>query len=138
MIRVRNRTDSSHAQMNLKEIIYRSNKNIFMNIEFHVPHHEVKEWIINYMKEELIHLHKDYKEIGRAEVFFSERMNDLIPEKICEVDLSAFSDSIKIKRIANSFDQAAREVIKELHEKLEQHLKMQNQPPDEITSTIKV
>lgn len=109
-----------------------------MNIEFHEPHDEVKEWIINYMKEELMHVHRDYKEVGRAEVYFSERMNDLIPEKICEVDISAFGDSIKIKRIANSFDQAAREVIKELHEKLEEHLKTQNQPPDEITSTVKV
>ena len=109
-----------------------------MNIEFHTPHHEVKEWIIHYMKEELMHVHRDFKEVSRAEVYFSERINDLIPEKICEVDLSIFGDSIKIKRIAASFDQAARETITEVREKLEQHVKTQNEPPDEITSTVNV
>lgn len=85
-----------------------------------------------------MHIHRDYSEFSRAEVYFNERINDLIPEKICEVDLAIFGHSIKIKRMADSFDQAAREVIKELHEKLEQHLKTQNEPPDEIVSTVKV
>ena len=109
-----------------------------MNIEFHVPNNEVKEWIIHHLKEELVLLHRDYREVSRAEVYFSDRMSGLIPEKICEVDLSVFGDSIKIKRIADSFDQAAREVIKEMQEKLQQHLKSAHEPPDEITSTVKV
>lgn len=107
-----------------------------MNIEFHAPVKEIKEWVIDNVRDELMKLHQEHKEISRAEVYFKERMNGLISEKTCEIDLSIFADSIKVRHTANNFDEAAREALIKLNETLDLHLKEKAEPPDEITSTI--
>jgi hypothetical protein len=105
-----------------------------MNIEFYTPASQVKEWVINYIKEQLIELHNRNKIISRAEVYF----RDQNAVKICEVELSIYGNSISVQRSADKYENAAREVVKELTAKMEEQAKMRNEPPDEITSTIKV
>ena len=105
-----------------------------MNIEFYTPEGQVREWIINYVKEQLMKLYKRNKKIARAEVYFRDQGN----QKVCEVDLSMYGESMLVHNMADSFDKAAREVLQELTRKIEEQLKTKNEPPDEITSTIKV
>ena len=105
-----------------------------MNIEFYTPESQVKEWVINYIKEQLMELHNRNKKISRAEVYF----RDQNVVKICEVELSIYGNSISVQRSADKYENAAREVVKELTAKMEEQAKMRNEPPDEITSTIKV
>ena len=105
-----------------------------MNIEFYTPEGEVREWVINYMKEQLIELHNRNKKISRAEVYF----RDQNAMKTCEVELSIYGDSISVQRFADKYEKAAREVLKELTAKMDEQDRIKNEPPDEITSTIKV
>lgn len=105
-----------------------------MNIEFYTPEGQVREWVINYIKEQLIELHKRNKKISRAEVYFRDQ-NSI---KTCEVELSIYGDSISVQRSADKYEKAAREVLKELTAKIDEQAKIKNEPPDEITSTINV
>ena len=109
----------------------------FMNIEFHNPKGQVKEWVVDYLKEQLTELHRRDKQISRASVTFKQ--HGLEPfDKVCELDVTIYSNSLYIHRNAASYEQAMRDALDQLKEKIEQHIKLQNEPPDELTSTVKV
>lgn len=108
-----------------------------MNIEFHAPHGEVKEWVINYLKEQLMELHRKDKQVSRAQVYFRDQPGGPEP-KVCEIDLSIYGDSLFVHRNAGSYEQAAREVLAELNRKVDEQIRRQSEPPEEITSTVKV
>lgn len=109
-----------------------------MVIEFYTPGKAVKEWIIRYLKEAITKLHGQRKEISRAEVYFKERMKEIHSEKICEIKLSIFSDSVMVTGAGKNFDQAARKAIKELNATIALNFKTGAEPPDEIVSTVEI
>jgi len=109
-----------------------------MTIEFHFPHEKVKEWIIDYVKTKLIGLYHDDKAIARAEVYFKENPGATDGAKICEIELTVYGDSLFIRRNADSFEQASREAVEALAIEVEKQVKEQSEPPDTITSTVKV
>lgn len=85
-----------------------------MNIDFFTPQGTVREEPINYLKELLLELQKAYKQISRAEVHFRSQVG----EHICEIALSMNQDSLFVQRKSSTYEQAAREAIKELQEKV--------------------
>ena len=86
-----------------------------MNIEFYTPSGQVREGIINFMRERLYDLKKRNKKIVRAEVYF--RSHDT--QKVCEIDLSISDNSLLVQRQAESFDKAAHDAVQELNSKIE-------------------
>lgn len=109
-----------------------------MNIEFYNPSGEVKEWIIDYIKDKLMELHHRDKEISRAQVYFKQQTTAENDNKICEIDLTIYGDSLFVHQKATSYEQAARGAITELSEKVDERISKQSEPPDELTSTVDV
>jgi len=108
-----------------------------MTIEFHTPHGEISEATINFLKKNLMACYHRDPEISRAEVYF--RKNGEPEDKcICEVDLTVYGNSLMVLRSAASFQQAAEEVVKEVNLKVDEWIANQKEPPDQITSTVKV
>jgi hypothetical protein len=107
-----------------------------MVIEICTPDKEVNEWIITYVRDAILNLHKQHNEIGRAEVCFRERMKQIVSEKICEIDLSIFKDSVMVTGTGKSFDHAARKAVEELNDTVAKNFKIPSEPPDEIISTV--
>lgn len=109
-----------------------------MDMEFHTAVGDVKEWVIDHVKQKLIELHHREKEISRAQVYFREESGEKTGNKICEIDLTIFGSSLFVHRKANSYEQAMHEVLTELTERVEEQVRRQNEPPDEITSSVEV
>ena len=110
-----------------------------MNIEFQAPNEQVKEWVLSFVRDKLIEFHQSNKDISRAQVYFREEANtNKEVNKVCEIDLTIYGNSLFVQRKAGSFEQASKEVLAELAKKLEAQNRSQNEPPDEITSTVKV
>jgi putative sigma-54 modulation protein len=109
-----------------------------MTIEFHSPHGKVKEWIVDYMKSKLIELHHLEPAISRAEVYLKEEPGVSAESKICEIDLTIFGESLFVRRSAGSFEEASREALDSLTADMQSQVGRRNEPPDRITSTVKV
>lgn len=109
-----------------------------MNIEFHVPEGQVREQLIDVVKQKLMDMYHS-QGISRAQVYFKEQTGKG-EKKVCEIELSLYGDIIFVHRKARKFEQAANEVLKELARMtgaLAMKLKL-NEPPDEIMSTVKI
>ena len=106
-----------------------------MHIEFHTPVGEVKEWLVDHMKEKLVELHHYEPAIFRAQVYFK---NIVGRGKVVEVDIPTFGSSLFIHRTSSNYEQAMREVLEELEFKVTQRYESRNEPPDEITSSVDV
>jgi hypothetical protein len=105
-----------------------------MFIEFYTPERQVREWVINYTRERLAELNKHNKQISRAEVYFRDQGTN----KVCEIDLTIYGDSLLVQCSADDYDKAARETLKEVEAKIKEQVKIKNQPPDELTSPVQV
>lgn len=108
-----------------------------MNIEFHMPHGRVAEKIINAVRDKLISLYRSYKVISRAEVYFKEQ-GRTDRNKFCEIDLTIYGSSLSVQRSAGSFEQATGKTLKAIAEKVNEQISRLHEPPDIITSTVKV
>ncbi|HVX27215.1 MAG TPA: HPF/RaiA family ribosome-associated protein [Parafilimonas sp.] len=109
-----------------------------MTIEFHAPYHKIKEQVIEHVKKKLLELHHCNKQIVRAEVYFKENAEAKDGAKICEIELTVYGDSLFVRRHANNFKQAAKEAIEALRTEVNKQIKQQTQPPDTVTSTVRV
>lgn len=109
-----------------------------MNIEFHNPKDVVKEWIIIYIRDKLMELYQRDKEISKAQVYFKEQISSENNNKICEIDLTIYGDSLFIHCKATSYERAARDAIQELTQKIDEQIKKHGEPPDQITSTVEI
>lgn len=109
-----------------------------MNIEIFNPKDEVKEWLINYTSDKLMELHRQDAAISRALVYFKEEPDSPGEDKICEIELTIYGDSLFIHSKACSFEKAVRDAIQELSLRVDQQLKKHNEPPAELTSTVNV
>ncbi|HEY0678836.1 MAG TPA: HPF/RaiA family ribosome-associated protein [Chitinophagaceae bacterium] len=89
-----------------------------MNIEFHAPHGQVKEWVINYAKDHLMKLHRHDQDISRAQVYFREKADQRDGGKICEIELTIPGGSLFVHRQAVNYEQALRKVLEELANKV--------------------
>lgn len=109
-----------------------------MTVEIHVPEGQVKEWLIGYLKEELTALHHRQPVISRAEVHLRETGAEQESTHICEIDVTAFGESIFVRRESDSFEVAARHAMEEVKEMVEKQTRRQSEPPDEVISTVDV
>lgn len=109
-----------------------------MTIEFYTPQGEVPEHIIFFLKEKLMEFYHRDNEIYNAEVVL--RNQDLSPGNghICEVTLSIYGEVLMVHRSGETFMEAARAVVEELSVKVDEFLQRQKEPPDQITSTVRV
>lgn len=109
-----------------------------MDIEFHAPQGKVKEWLIDHMRNELMELHHREKGISRGTVTFAEERADAGTAKTCAVDLYIFGDSIFVRRMADTYEQASREVLEELYSRVDERMLNKNEPPEELTSSVSI
>jgi ribosome-associated translation inhibitor RaiA len=109
-----------------------------MTIEFFTPQDEVPEHMIRFIKEKLMGFyHRDY-EIYGAEVVLRNQQVNPGNDHICEITLSIYGEVLMVHRTADNYLQAAREVLQELSLKVDEFLQRQKEPPDQITSTVRV
>ena len=109
-----------------------------MTIEFFTPHTEVPEHIILFIKEKLMEFYHRDTEIYGAEVVLRNQQVNPGNDHICEITLSIYGEVLMVHRTADNYLQAAREVLQELSSKVDEFLQRQKEPPDQITSTVRV
>jgi putative sigma-54 modulation protein len=110
-----------------------------MTIEFHTQHAAVSEKLVDYIRNELMKMYHLFKEISRAEVILKEDNTIIASEnKTCEIRLTVFGDDLLAYRRTEDFKKSAREVIKELKKLIKQSATKKNEPPDIMTSTVKI
>ena len=110
-----------------------------MTIEFQTDYGKVPEKLVSDMRNEILELSHIYKDISRAEVLLKED-ETIIPaeNKICEIRLTVYGDDLLVHTRTENFKKSAKEAIKELRKMVKQQVKKQKDPPDEMTSTVKV
>lgn len=110
-----------------------------MTIEFHTPHGKISEKLVNNIRNKMLELSHINKEISRAEIILKED-ETIIPaeNKVCEIRLTVYGDDLLAHARTENFEQSAKEVIRELKKMVKQQVKKQKEPPDEMTSTVKV
>jgi hypothetical protein len=110
-----------------------------MDIEFHTASGKVSESLVSKIRNEMLNLSHLNKEISRAEIILKEDTNLIPPEnKICEIRLTVYGDDLLSHSRTESFDTSATGAMKELRKLVRQQVKKQQEPPDEITSTVDV
>lgn len=107
-----------------------------MKIRFHNP--EVQEWVVSYTCDKLLDLHHRNKEITAAQVYFKQQADPNNDNKVCEIDLTIYGDSLFVHCKAGSYELAARDALQKLAQKVEEQISKHNEPPDELAGTVKV
>lgn len=100
-----------------------------MNIEIFNPKDGVKKWVINYTIDKLRELHRLDKEISKAQVYFKRQPSSPSEDKICEIDLTIYGDSLLLHSEAGSFERAVRDAMQELYQRVDELLKRLNKQP---------
>jgi ribosome-associated translation inhibitor RaiA len=110
-----------------------------MTIEFHTAYGKVSEKLVNDLRNEILKLSHLNKDIKRAEVFLKYDTTIIGAEnKICDIRLTVYTDNLLAHSRTENFEDSAKEAIKELKRMVKQQVKKQNEPPDELLSSVKV
>jgi len=109
-----------------------------MTIEFFTPQGEVAEHIIFFIKEKLMEFYHRDHEIYGAEVVLKNQQISPGNDHVCEITLSIYGEVLMVHRTADNYIQAARDVLEELSLKVDEFLLRQKEPPEQITSTVRV
>jgi ribosome-associated translation inhibitor RaiA len=109
-----------------------------MTIEIYSPRLQVKQEVLARIEKKLTSLSHLSEKISRAEIFLTEDTALVKQNKVCKIRLDIFGDTLFAHKHAESFEKAAAEAIKILKRHLKQKTRQKNEPPDEITSTVKV
>lgn len=110
-----------------------------MTLEFLTQHAAVSDKLVTYIRNELMKMYHLFNSISRAEVILKEDKTIIPSEnKVCEIRLTVFGDDLMAHSRTESFRKSAREVIKELKQLVKQQASHKNEPPDIITSTVKI
>lgn len=109
-----------------------------MTIEFFTPHEEVPEHIIFFIKAQLMEFYHRDDEIAGAEVVLKKQFVSPGNDHVCEITLAIYGEVLMVHRSADSYLSAARDVVKELSLKVDEFLVRQKEPPDQVTTTVKV
>lgn len=107
-----------------------------MHIEINTGSQKIDEWIITDLKNKITRFYNADKNIENAIVRLKENNN--YGNKICEIELSLFTDPIFVHCEAKSFTEACRQAIEEITPLVDEEIKSRNEPPDEIVSTVDV
>ncbi len=110
-----------------------------MDIEFQTTYGKVSEELVKKIRNEIIKLSHLNKDISRAEVVLKEE-ETIIPaeNKVCEIRLTVYGDDLLSHSRTGNFEKSAKEAIKELQKMVKKQVKRNQEPPDELTSTVKV
>jgi ribosome-associated translation inhibitor RaiA len=110
-----------------------------MTIEFHTAAAIVPEKLVAFTRDELLRLSHLNKNISRAEVLMKEDETIIRSEnKICEIRLTLYGDDLFSHTRSGSFEESAKEAIKELNKMVKHQVKEQKEPPDKMISTVKL
>ena len=109
-----------------------------MIIEFQAPAGAIQEWVIDDLKKKIIEFHHMDKDITYAQVFFRRQPIAFDGDYVCEIELTTYGGSIMVQRNGVNYVQAAKEVIKELTEKVQKRVLQHRELPDEVLSTVAV
>jgi ribosomal subunit interface protein len=110
-----------------------------MTIEFQTQHAAVSDKLVDYIRNELMKMYHHFKEISRAEVILKEDKTIIPSEnKTCEIRFTVYGDDLLAHSRTENFRKSAREVIKELKKLVKQQAAKKNEPPDVMTSTVKI
>jgi ribosome-associated translation inhibitor RaiA len=110
-----------------------------MIIEIHAPHCEVHESILKPVKEKVLSFSHLIKDIVKAEIILRDDTAATPQEsKVCEIRLTMYGDSLFVHRRSASFDESACLAVEELEKAVQEQTKLQQELPDQITSTVKV
>jgi len=109
-----------------------------MTIEFHIAHGKVSKKLLNDIRDEILKLSHINKDIVRAEIALKEDETMGPENKICEIRLTIYGDDLFSHSRTGNFKKSANEAITELTKLVNQQVKKQQEPPDEMTSTVKV
>lgn len=109
------------------------------DIEFHTPYGKVSEDLIDEVRKGILALSHMNRDISRAEVLMKQDETiNAVENKICEIKLTVYGDDLLSHSRTNSFRKSARESVKELEKLVREQVKRKQQPPDEMTSTVKI
>lgn len=109
------------------------------DIEFNIAFGKVSEDIIDEVRKEILSLSHINREISRAEVVMKEdETSNAAENKICEIRLTVYGDDLLSHSRTDSFRKSANESVKELKILVKEQVRRQQEPPDEITSTVKI
>jgi ribosome-associated translation inhibitor RaiA len=109
-----------------------------MTIEFFTPQGEVPEHMILSIKERLMGFYHRDNEIYGAEVVLRNQLVNPGNDHVCEITLSIYGEVLMVHRTADTYLQAANEVLEELSLKVDEFLLRQKELPDQILSTVRV
>lgn len=87
-----------------------------MIIEFYMPDSGVNDAIVIFIRDEIMKLHKQYKNISRADISFSQKNRRSGLERICEISLFISGNTVTAKAICKNFDHACRKAVTTLNE----------------------
>jgi hypothetical protein len=108
-----------------------------MNIEFDYPFGEIKSWVIDHIRNELIEWHHLENSITRAHVIFRED-GENHQMKVCEIKIPGFGSELFIHASGESYDEASREMLHKLRDRITERIKGNLEPPDFMTSSVNV
>lgn len=109
-----------------------------MTIEIHSPYLRVEESLLLDMEKEMMLLCNLNKQISRAEISLREEAGITEDNKICEVRLTIFSDTLYSRRGADTFHAAAQAVMEDLRLKVIRQYLHRNDLRDDIVTTVAI
>lgn len=83
-----------------------------------MPQGQVKEWIVAFVKEQLVELMHHEQNISKVQVVFKGHTNGGNSLKICEITLTVDGAVIFVHKTAESYEQAARWAIAAIGERV--------------------
>lgn len=89
-----------------------------MIIEFYMPDRGVNDATVVYVRDEIMKLHKQHKNISRADISFRQKIRRASSEQICEISLFISGSTVTAKGICKNFDHACKKAVTTLNENL--------------------
>lgn len=108
-----------------------------MNIEFDYPAGEMKPWIVNQVRDRLLEWHRRDAHLTRAHVIFHSE-TEIALLKICEIKIPGFGSELYIHTSGDSYETATREMLQVLQSRMETRIKTNQEPPDIVTSSVRI
>ena len=108
-----------------------------MTIDIQEPLHGISESLLSYVKEKVVELSHLNPDISRADVIFHEDSLEPGREKVCEIRLTVFGDSLFVQRRTDDFERSAIEAIEGIKKDVLQQVSEQNDVPDVVVSTVR-
>lgn len=110
-----------------------------LNIEYYTPQgRNFSRWVTE-IRKVIVSLAHEYPHISRAEVVLKED-DTFIPKenKVCEIRLVIYGSDMSIYTRTSSFGKSVRQALEELQQLVSREVAALHDPPDVVTSTVKV